>query len=79
MNQPPRLVDPDLLEALPIAFLILAKVLGQTAAKNRVHQHLEDALANNPAAQSLSERQRLDVWRRCQMILDHAYTEPESQ
>lgn len=70
---PARPIDPDLWEALPVAFEILAEMLARTAPHHKLEELLADTLDNNPAAESLSERQRLLVWRLCRMALD-AYT-----
>ncbi len=75
LSENPRvhLIEEDFVQALPIAFAILAQCLAQVVPKNRAEELLQDALENSPAAKSLSEQQRLHVWRLCQSALTGSY------
>ena len=77
-QNPPRRVDPDLLEAFQEALLLFGQCVAQNLPRHTVDQTLEGLLSDNtPLSERLTERQRLLVWKVSQRILDAAYTESE--
>ena len=73
------LVDPDLMEALPVVFQITAEALAQSVQRHVFEPLIEDVLYNGPTGQSLSERQRLLAWRLIQLALTTGYGDETSQ
>ena len=80
MNQDPfRPIDPDLLEALPIALLLLGLCLERVVPRHKADQILAEVLSDNREIAELTERQRLLVLRVCHKILDRIYKEQEEE
>ena len=72
-ERPPIPVDPDVFEAAAKALAVLALCFPQIVERSQLEEILEDVLRNSSVGESLSERQRLLVWRLCQTVLDGGY------
>ena len=70
-------VDPNLLEAFPIAFLLLGLCLEKIAERHIVNRVFAEVLSDHQAIADLTESQRLLVVQMCNKILDRVYSEQE--
>ena len=66
----PRPLTPD---ALAVAMALLVELIVRTVPRRTAEELFLELLRNNPAAERLSEQERLEVLRLCHRILDGAY------
>ena len=74
-EEPYPRIDPDLLEAFPIALLLLGLCLEKIAPRHKVDQVFAEVLSDHREIADLTEQQRILVVRICNQILDRVYGE----
>ena len=68
-------IDPDLVEALPQAFVVLSQCLAQLVDRDAVEQTIENILADGETFEALSVQQRNIIWDLCQLAIRTGYDE----